>query len=205
MQDSAHSHRDLVMGALAGQAALAARTAARTLYDAGGRDVLPTVAQAGLQTVLTRTATGTVAAAAPTLLVDAAVQAGAAEVTSLAVVTTARAAGAQIARTAARAGVVGLVVDAAFGAAEGVMAYRRGTMTGKQACVHATVEAGTGAASTSVGVLVAAGAVALTGGLAAPTVMAIGTGTALAAKLGLRRLFVRNRASKPAAPLPAAS
>jgi hypothetical protein len=204
MQDSAHSHRDLVMGALAGQAALAARTAARALYDAGGREVLPTVAQAGLQTVLTRTATGTVATAAPTLLVDAAVT-GAAEVTSLAVVTTARAAGAQIARTAARAGVVGLVVDAAFGAAEGVMAYRRGTMTGKQACVHATVEAGTGAASTSVGVLVAAGAVALTGGLAAPAVMAIGTGTALAAKLGLRRLFVRNRASKPAAPLPAAS
>ncbi|MFY0537448.1 hypothetical protein [Nannocystis pusilla] len=65
----------------------------RALYDAGGREVLPTVAQAGLQTVLTRTATGTVAAAAPTLLVDAAVQAGAAEVTSLAVVTTARAAG----------------------------------------------------------------------------------------------------------------
>ncbi|MCY1011411.1 hypothetical protein OV079_38800 [Nannocystis pusilla] len=93
MQDSARSHRDLVMGALAGQAALAARSAARALYEAGGRDVLPTVAQAGLQTVLTRTATGTVAAAAPTLLVEAAVQAGAAEVTSLAVVTTARAAG----------------------------------------------------------------------------------------------------------------
>lgn len=191
------------MGALAGQAALAARSAARTLYDTGGREVLPTVAQAGLQTVLTRTASSTVAGAAPTL-VDVAAQAGAAEVVSLAVVTTARAAGLQIARTAARAGVVGLVIDAAFGAAEGVVAWRRGTMTGKQACVHATVEAGTGAASTSVGVLVAAGAVALTGGLAAPAVMAIGTGTALATKLGLKRLFVRNRASTPVAPLPAA-
>jgi len=203
MPDSARSHRDLVMGALAGQAALAARTAARTLYDAGGRDVLPDVAQTGLQTVLTRTAAEAVAASAPALLTDAAARVGAAEVASVAAVATARAAGTQIARTAARAGLIGLVVDAAFGAAEGVIAYRRGTMTGKQACVHATVEAGTGAASTSVGVLVAAGAVALTGGLAAPAVMAIGTGTALAAKLGLRHLFVRNRASAPVASLPA--
>lgn len=196
------------MGAIAGHAALAARSAAHTLYDAGGRDVLPTVAQAGLQTVLTRKAADAVAAAAPVLLHDAAatVGAGVAETASLVAATTVRAAGAQIARTAARAGLVGLVVDAAFGAAEGVFAYRRGTMTGKQAVAHAGIEAGTGAASTSVGVLIAAGAVALTGGLAGSAVMAIGTGSALAAKLGLRRLLDRKRATAPApaASLPAA-
>lgn len=196
-------HRDLVMGALAGQAALAARTAARALYDAGGRDVLPAAAQAGLQTVLTGgTATSAVAAAAPVLLVEGAAQLGGRVAIGAAAATTMRTAGAQIARTATRAGLVGLVLDAAFGAAEGITAYRRGTMTGKQACIHTTIEAGTGAASTSIGVLLAAGAVALTGGLAAPAVMAIGTGGALATKLGLRRLLTRPR---QAAPLPLAA
>lgn len=210
MQQLDSHPRDLVMGALAGGAAIAARTAAHALYEAGGRDILPPAAQVGLQTVLTRTAVDTVATVAPALLAEGVALAGAGAVAAavaptarVTALTTARAAGAQLARTTARAGLVGLVVDAAFGAAEGFVAYRRGAMTGKQACVHASLEAGTGAASTSIGVLLAAGAVALTGGLAGPAVMAIGTGCALASKLGLRRLLARSRPASPVAPLPA--
>ncbi|WAS96635.1 hypothetical protein [Nannocystis punicea] len=103
--------------------------------------------------------------------------------------TTARAAGAQLLRTATRAGAIGLVVDAIFGAVEGLLAYQRGEMTGEQACEHVLVEASTGAVSTSAGVMLAACAVTLTGGLPGAALMAIGAGGAVAAKLGLVRML----------------
>jgi hypothetical protein len=67
-------------------------------------------------------------------------------------------------------------------------------MTRKQACVHTAIEAGTGAVSTATGVALVAGVIALTGALAAPTVLAIGAGGALATKLGLTRLLRRGPA-----------
>jgi hypothetical protein len=199
--------RDLVMGSIAGQAALAAQPAAQALYEAGGRELLAAAAQVGLQKIVTGTTAGTVASVAPVLLAPGAQEAGALigprlvrELTGQATRTaalTARAASAQVLRTGLRAGAVGLVVDAAFGAVQGVRAYRRGEMTRKQACVHTAVEAGTGAVSTTAGVLLAAGAIALTGGLAGTAVMAIGTGGALATKLGLGRLLRRGRRDQP--------
>lgn len=202
------STRDLVMGSIAGQAALAAQPAAQALYEAGGREILAAAAQVGLQKVVTGTTSHTVAAVAPVLLAPAAQEAsvligprlvqeltgGAAKTVAL----SARAASAQVLRTGLRAGAVGMVVDAAFGAMQGVRAYRRGEMTRKEACVHTAVEAGTGAVSTTAGVLLAAGAIALTGGLAGSAVMAIGAGGALATKLGLGRLLRRERRSEPA-------
>jgi hypothetical protein len=195
------------MGSIAGQAALAVQPAAQALYEAGGREILAAAAQVGLQKVVTGTASSTVATVVPVLLAPAAQEAavmigprlvreltGGATKTA---VVSARAAGGQILRTGLRAGAVGLVVDAAFGAVQGVRAYRRGEMTGKEAAVHTAVEAGTGAVSTTAGVLLAAGAIALTGGLAGSAVMAIGAGGAIATKLGLGRLLRRERPSQP--------
>jgi hypothetical protein len=204
------SPRDLVMGSIAGQAALAVQPAAQALYEAGGREILAAAAQVGLQKVVTGTTSGTVAAVVPALLAPAAQEAAVmigprlvreltGKATTTAVAMSARTAGGQILRTGLRAGAVGLVVDAAFGAVQGVRAYRRGEMTGKEACVHTAVEAGTGAVSTTAGVLLAAGAIALTGGLAGTAVMAIGAGGAIATKLGLGRLLRRDR---PAHPVP---
>ena len=203
------------MGAIAGQAALGVQEAAQTLYAAGGRRLLHTGVQAGVQRLCTRGALDTVTLLAPTLLIEGAAEATAAAVPSalLAVASataqTARAAAGQVLRGALRAGGVGLVIDGAVGAASGLWAYRRGAMTGKQACVHTATEASTGAVSTATGVALAAGVIALTGGLAAPTVLAIGAGGALATKLGLNRLLQRRPATGGAlvaapAPAPAA-
>lgn len=197
--------RDLVMGAIAGQGALGVQQAAQALYAAGGKRLLHEGLQAGVQRLCTRGALDTVTLLAPTLLVEGAAEAAAAAVpsrlraltvaTGTATAQTARAAGAQVLRGALRAGGVGLVIDGALGAVSGLWAYRHGTMTGKEACVHTATEAGTGAVSTATGVALAAGVIALTGGLAAPTVLAIGAGGALATKLGLTRLLQRRRAS----------
>jgi hypothetical protein len=201
--------RNLIMGAIAGQGALGVQHAAQALFEAGGKDLLASTLQAGVRRVCTRGALDTVTVLAPTLL-PTLLAGGAAEAAASAVppvlraltvsasaVTgaTAKAAGAQVLRGALRSGGVGLVIDGAIGAVTGALAYRRGTMTGKQACAHTAIEAGTGAVSTATGVALAAGVIALTGALAAPTVLAIGAGGALATKLGLVRLLRR----KPAA------
>ncbi len=196
--------RDLVMGAIAGQGALGVQHAAQALYEAGGKRLLHEGLQAGVQRMCTRASLETITVLAPTLLVEGMAE-GAAAVpsglraltvaTGAAAVQTARAAGAQVLRGALRAGGVGLVIDGAVGAVSGLWAYRRGTMTGKQACLHTVREAGTGAVSTATGVALAAGVIALTGTLAAPTVLAIGAGGALASKLGLTRLLRRKGAA----------
>lgn len=189
------------MGAIAGQGALGVQPAAQALYEAGGKRLLHEGLQAGVQRLCTRGALDTITVLAPTLLVEGAAEAAAAAVppglraltvaTGTAVAQTARAAGTQVLRGALRSGAVGLVIDGAVGAVSGLWAYRRGTMTGKQACMHTVTEAGTGAVSTATGVALAAGVIALTGGLAAPTVLALGAGGALATKVGLTRLLRR--------------
>lgn len=189
------------MGAIAGQGALGVQHAAQALYEAGGKRLLHEGLQAGVQRLCTRGALDTITVLAPTLLVEGAAEAAAAAVppglraltvaTGTAVAQTARAAGTQVLRGALRSGAVGLVIDGAVGAVSGLWAYRRGTMTGKQACMHTVTEAGTGAVSTATGVALAAGVIALTGGLAAPTVLALGAGGALATKVGLTRLLRR--------------
>lgn len=201
------SQRNLIMGTIAAQAALGTQAAAQALYEAGGKDLLAGAVQHAVRRACTRSAVGVVNVLAPTLLLDGAVGATATAVPSalrqLTVSTvaagTARAAGGQVLRGAARVGGVGLLIDGAFGAFTGLRAYRRGTMTGKQAAVYTVTEAGTGAVSSATGVALAAGVIALTGALAAPAVMAIGAGGALMTKLGLGRLLARKPAATPAA------
>lgn len=200
MHDLHTDPRNLVMGALAGQGALGVQHAAQALYEGGGKDLLDSTLQAGVRRLCTRGARGAVSVLAPTLLSEGAAEAATAVPPMLRALTvsagtitgqTARAAGAQVLRGALRSGGVGLVIDGAIGAVTGALAYRRGSMTGKQACVHTAIEAGTGAVSTATGVALAAGVIALTGALAAPTVLVIGAGGALATKLGLGRLLRR--------------
>ena len=202
------SQRNLIMGTIAAQAALGTQAAAQALYEAGGKDLLAGAVQSAVRRACTRSALDVVTVMAPTLLIEGAAEATAAAIPStLRQLTTgagvvvaggARAASGQILRGAARVGGVGLLIDGAFGAFTGLRAYRRGTMTGKQAAVHTATEAGTGAVSSATGVALAAGVIALTGALAAPAVMAIGAGGALVTKLGLGRLLARKPAATPA-------
>jgi hypothetical protein len=94
----------------------------------------------------------------------------------------------QILKGAGKAAGVGLVVDGVFGGIQAASAYRKGEMTGRQAAVHVVREASTGAVATGFGVAVAAGLVAVTGGLGAPVVFAVGAGSSIGAKQLLRRL-----------------
>ena len=204
MNDLQSSPRNLIMGAIAGQGAVHVQFAAQALYDAGGKDLLGGALQAGVRRVCTRGAVHAVTVLAPTLLVEGAAEATAAAVPPVlraltveagtAAAATAKVAAAQVLRGALRVGAVGLVIDGAIGAVTGLMAYRRGAMTGRQVCAYTATEAGTGAVSTASGVALAAGVIALTGALAAPTVLAIGAGGALATKLGLTRLLRRKPA-----------
>src|SRR5207247_1753203 len=89
---------------------------------------------------------------------------------------------------AVKAAGIGFLIDGAFGAYEGITAHRRGEMTKEQAIAHTAKEASTGAVATGVGVLLAAGFVAVTGGAAAPVVFAVGASGAIGAKQILRRL-----------------
>jgi len=198
------SQRNLIMGTIAAQAALGTQAAAQALYEAGGKDLLAGAVQHAVRRACTRSAVDVVNVLAPTLLLDGVVGATAVppalrQLTASTVAAgTARAAGGQVLRGAARVGGVGLLIDGAFGAFTGLRAYRRGTMTGKQAALHTVTEAGTGAVSSATGVALAAGVIALTGALAAPAVMAIGAGGALMTKLGLGRLLARKPAATPA-------
>ena len=208
------SQRNLIMGTIAAQGALGAQVAAQALYEAGGKRVLAEAVQSAVRKACTRGALDVVSVMAPTILIEGVSETTAAAMPSvlrqLTVATgkaaageTARMAGKQILRGAVRVGGVGMLIDGAFGVVAGIRGYRGGTMTGKQAALHTATEAGTGAVSSATGVALAAGVIALTGTLAAPAVIAIGAGGALATKLGLGRLLTRK--PKPAAQEAAAS
>lgn len=202
------SKRNLLMGTIAAQGALGSQVAAQALYEAGGNRLLAGAVQTAVRRACTRGALDVVTLMAPTLLIEGVSETAAAAVPSVlrqlqvgsaaVAAGTARVATGQILRGAMRVGGVGLLIDGAFGAFTGVRAYRRGTMTGKQAALHTATEAGTGAVSTATGVALAAGVIALTGGLAGPAVMAIGAGGALVTKLGLGRLLTRKPKATPA-------
>ena len=79
------------------------------------------------------------------------------------------------------------MVDGAFATVESVVRVRAGTMDKNEAVSHVVKEAATGAAATGAGVLLGAGLVALTGGVAAPVVFAVGALGSIGAKRALRR------------------
>jgi hypothetical protein len=113
----------------------------------------------------------------------------------------ARAAGAQVLRGAGKAAGVGFLLDGAIAGFEAVVAVRNGSSDRASAVKHVAREATTGALATGAGVLLGAGLVALTGGVATPVVFAVGAVGSLAAKQVLRRVVSRGRA--PLTPRPA--
>jgi hypothetical protein len=118
-----------------------------------------------------------------------------------------RAAGAQVLKGAGKAAGIGFVLDGAVATFEAVVAVRNGSTDRKTAVKHIATEATTGAIATGAGVLLGAGLVALTGGIAAPVVFAVGALGSIGTKRLLRRVFSgRGIAAVPVVvPIPAAA
>jgi hypothetical protein len=140
-----------------------------------------------------RGATKALAAAIPPVLSPAAAAASkhVAEIAPRALATGSRAAGLamkEVLRGTGKAAGIGFAIDGAVAGFEAIVAHRAGTMDGKEAARHVAKEASTGALATGAGVLVGAGLVAVTGGVAAPVVFAVSAASAIAAKRALRRV-----------------
>lgn len=188
--------RDALRAMFAGARGVALRPIAQRLYDLGGRTLLPAAAQQVVRGALETEATRLFAGAG--LLVEGASAAkmlGAAKSATPAptaiATATARAAGQQMLRGVGRAAGIGALIDGAWGTAEAVYRYRKGTMNARDACVHVAKEAGTGAAATAAGAAAAALVVTMTGGVALPAVFMVGAVTSIGAKVGLTRLLAR--------------
>ncbi|MDB4944295.1 MAG: hypothetical protein JWP97_3829 [Labilithrix sp.] len=100
-----------------------------------------------------------------------------------------RVASEEVLKGAGRAAGVGFVIDGAVAGLEAVIAVRNGSTDKVSAAKYVAKEATTGAVATGAGVLLGAGLVALTGGIAAPVVFAVGAMGSLGTKRLLRRLI----------------
>ena len=80
------------------------------------------------------------------------------------------------------------MIDGAVASFEAIVAVRNGSSDKKTAVKHVAKEATTGAIARGAGVLLGAGLVALTGGIAAPVVFAVGALGSIGTKRLLRRL-----------------
>jgi hypothetical protein len=96
-----------------------------------------------------------------------------------------RAAGKQVLKGAGKAAGIGFVLDGAVAGVEAIVAVRNGSTDKRSAAIHVAKEATTGAIATGAGVLLGAGIVALTGGLATPVVFAVGA----LGSIGTKRLL----------------
>jgi hypothetical protein len=190
--------RDAVRAMFAGARAVSLRPIAQRLYELGGRTLLPAAAQQAVRGALEHEATRMLAgagmlfegaSAAKALGAGATEASGALAATTATTIaaTTARAAGQQMLRGIGRAAGIGALIDGAWGAAEATYRYKKGTMTGREACVHVAKEAGTGAAATAAGAAAAALVVTMTGGVAIPAVFMVGAVASIGAKVGLMR------------------
>jgi hypothetical protein len=211
------SKRYAILGSVAGAGAVRIREAAEALFAAKGKELLSESARQRLQSAMVQNSAHLVNTLAPDLALgvrevvkvigeQSSTQAGALVVDETAkqvaraaftkgapaggvlARATIKVAGKEVLKGAAASAGIGFVIDGAFGGYEGVMAYRRGEMTKQQAIAHTAKEASTGAVATGIGVLLAAGLVAVTGGAAAPAVFAVGAGGAIGSKQILRKL-----------------
>lgn len=191
---------------VAGAGAVAVKLSAEFLFEVGGRKILTESAKQTLRQAVAGTAKGMLDTALPGGLGELAHEG----VRKLSMATEALAtssvparaityvggkasrrlalsATSNILKGATKAAGVGLVVDGVIGGIEATRAYRKGEMTKREAAAHVAKEAATGAVATGMGVAVAAGLVAVTGGLASPLVFAVGAGASMGAKRLLRR------------------
>jgi hypothetical protein len=97
-----------------------------------------------------------------------------------------RLAGKQVLKGAGKAAGIGFVLDGAVASIEAIAAVRNGSTDRRTAAIHVAKEATTGAIATGAGVLLGAGIVALTGGLATPVVFAVGA----LGSIGTKRLLL---------------
>lgn len=202
------NRRDAVRALVSGGEAVALRSAAHVLFEAGGRRVLPVAAQAALRSTLEREAKRLMmgvggllkegaTAAAPAARVAAGGEAAAvATTTARAVIApTARIAAQQVLRGVGRAAGIGAILDGAWGTVEAIARVRNRTMTPRQAVVHVAKEASTGAAATAAGAAAAAAVVTVTGGLAVPAVFFVGAAASIATKISLMAWIERRAMS----------
>lgn len=214
---SALSLTDSLRAAVAGGEAAKVLVASTVLFEAGGRNVLSAAAQKAVREVAQRGATRAIAIATGPVLESASAlaghplaslkatlgtQAGAALGAKTGIAAhaskalaraagkhAARIAGKEVLKGAGKAAGIGFVLDGAIASVEAIVAVRNGSIDKTTAVKHVAKEATTGALATGAGVLLGAGLVALTGGIAAPVVFAVGALGSIGAKTLLRRAF----------------
>ena len=203
---------DSLRAALAGGEAARLIATSAALFEAGGKHVLSAGAKHAVREVAERGAARAIAmttgpilesagslAAKPLLAMTA--KAGAAlgmEQTAGVAASSAvargigkqamRMAGKQVLKGAGKAAGIGFVIDGAVAGVEAIIAVRNGSTDKKTAAIHVAKEATTGALATGAGVLLGASLVALTGGIGAPVVFAVGALGSIGAKRLLRRV-----------------
>ncbi len=201
---------DSLRAAIAGGEAAKLLALSARVFDAGGKHVLSASAQKAVRLVAEQGAARAIAIATGPVLESASGLAmgmgGAKAVVSIgkkalgasdAVRSVAMGAGKQAMRSASKeilkgagkAASIGFVLDGAIATFEAIVAVRNGSSDKKTAVVYVAKEATTGAVATGVGVLLGAGLVALTGGIAAPVVFAVGALGSIGMKRLLQRIF----------------
>ena len=197
---------DSLRAAVAGGEAARLIASSAKLFEAGGKHVLSAGAQEVVKKAAERGATSAVLMATGPVLESAAGMArgmdAAATALSLGAKTAKgaktlavgagkqafRIASKEVLKGAGKAAGIGFLIDGAVAGFEAVMAVKNGSTDRVSAAKYVAKEATTGALATGAGVLVGAGLVALTGGVAAPVVFAVGAVSSLGTKRLLRRL-----------------
>lgn len=173
------SRLDALRGAIAGSRAVAIGAAARALFDAGGRRVLPPTLQRAVRGAVEREASLALSA------IGVAARAIEKSPAPMMAVRGARAASRQLVRGVAGAAAAGAVLDGGWALFKSMRQVRAGTMTRQQAASHVAREAGSGAVATAAGTAAAALLIAVTGGIATPAVFAVAAAASIGAKAGL--------------------
>lgn len=186
---------DALRSVIAGGAAARLIGSSVTLFEAGGKLLLDEGAKNALRSAAEKGAGSALAFAAGPLLGPATVLAKkpigmlahagkAARTVGPAAV---RAAGKEILKGTGKAAGLGLLIDGAVASVEALVAVQNGSMDRKAASSYVAKEAATGAVATGAGVLLGTGLIALTGGMAAPVVFAVGALGSIGTKRLLRR------------------
>jgi hypothetical protein len=177
--------RDALRAAVAGTQGSLVSAAAHTLYEAGGKLMLPAAVQRALRGAVegeaSRMLAGVGLLASGTLASARVVESGVVRIAGQTTI----AAGRQLLRGVGAAAFGGALLDGGWALAQAVSRVRRGDMTKQEAARHVATEAGAGAAATAAGAAAAALLVAVTGGVAAPAVFIVGAAASLGAKAGL--------------------
>ena len=187
---------DALRSVISGAGAARAIASSVTLFEAGGKLLLDEGARSALRSAAEKGAESALALAAGPLIGPAtmlakrpvAMLANAGRAARAVGPHAVRIAGKEILKGAGKAAGVGLLIDGAVAGVEAAVAVRNGSMDRSRAAKHVAKEAATGAVATGAGVLLGAGLVALTGGMAAPVVFAVGAIGSIGTKRLLRRL-----------------